>query len=90
MSKKEKKNFAIPPWIVEILDYEAEKAGGPGIVVAASILYFNTRNPKEKADIIKEYRSREISLAYQDDTAAQAVSDKQKHKKDQPSSSKYG
>lgn len=76
MAQKERKTLYLPPWISEILDFEGEKYDGPGIVAASAIHYFSIQNTKNKKNILKEYRSKEIENAYKDETvAAQTLSE---------------
>jgi len=73
MAKKSNKTLYLPPWIIEILDFEGEKYDGPGVVAAAAIHHFSLQKRPEKKAILKEYRSKEVDYAYQDENAASKI-----------------
>jgi len=73
MSEKLRKTLYLPPWINEILDFEGNKYDGPGVVAAAAIHHFSIQNIKDKKAMLKEYRSKEIEIAYKDESAAAQI-----------------
>lgn len=83
MAEKNTKSLYLPDFIIKILDEEAVKGGGPGVVAAASILEFSTKKPKEKAEIIKRFHNKEVTISYCDvlnpDDPAKVASDLEAH-----------
>jgi len=73
MRKKSNKTLYLPPWIIEVLDFEGDKYDGPGVVAAAAIHNFSIQKIKEKKAMLKEYMSKEIEIAYNDESAAAQI-----------------
>ena len=67
MAHKDKKTFLIPTWITPLLESEAAKYDGPGVVTAAALHHFCTLDADGKAEILKRFREAEIDHAYNDD-----------------------
>ena len=68
MNKKLRKTLYLPSWLCLILDDESNKYDGPGVVAAAAIYHFSTRNKRDKVNLLSEYRAKEILFAYEDES----------------------
>jgi len=64
MSKKIRKTLFLPEWIVNSLDTEGEKYGGPGVVASAAINAFCNLSDSKKKEVLQNYRTKEIEIAY--------------------------
>jgi len=67
MSKKIRKTLYLPEWLADILDLEGEAYDGPGVVASASIQSFSEMDKKNKIATLKNFRSKEIEIAYKQD-----------------------
>jgi hypothetical protein len=70
MGKKTNKTLYLPDWVIELVDKEGEKFGGPGAVAAASIFDFCRKNKSEKKRVLKEYTSHAIEVGYEGEEPA--------------------
>jgi len=61
MNEKIRKTLYVPIWIGEMLDADGELYGGPGVIVSAAILKFYNLDGKQKKEVLREYRNREIT-----------------------------
>jgi len=64
--KKSGRNFYIPEWVSSVLDAEAERYGGPGVVVSSAIMAFSKLSNEQKAEVVKTFRNEEVERAYLD------------------------
>lgn len=64
LDKKIKKNLALPKWVVDIMDKEADLAQGLNVAVGAAMLHFSTLSTEAKAESLKQYRCREIDTSF--------------------------
>ena len=69
MGKKTNKTLYLPDWVIELVDKEGEKFGGPGAVAAASIFDFCRKKKSEKKQVLKEYTSHAIEIGYGEEMA---------------------
>ena len=67
MNKKIRKTLYLPEWLADILDSEGEAYDGPGVVAAASIHSFSKMDKKNKISTLRNFRSKEIEIAYGSD-----------------------
>jgi len=70
MGKKINKTLYLPSWIIEVLDFEGDRYDGPGVVAASAIHHFSIQKQKDKKAMLKEYRSKEVDMAYKDESVA--------------------
>ena len=81
---KTNKNLFLPPWVIELLDSEGERYGGPGEIAAIAIFNFCSLNDLAKKEAIKKYRDEEADRVYsiiQNAAEAHAASPEQKKQK---------
>ncbi len=82
-SEKVKKSLLLFDFVVDDLDREGERYGGPGIVASAAIYHFCHLSKKEKETVLTDFRVTEIKAAYADEvdeivSEAEAAAQKQK------------
>ena len=68
-SQKIGKNFALPRWVIELLEIEASRYDGPGVVSAAAIYLFHRLSDEDQAEALQAYHARQIEVAQGDHSA---------------------
>ncbi len=63
--KKDKKTLYLPNFVIDMLEIEAERAGGPGKIAGAAILAFVESSDEAKVASLKHFNDRELKEAYQ-------------------------
>lgn len=66
---KLKKNLFIEDWLVKMMDVEALQAGGQGELASAAIYNFCTAPKEHKAQMLLDYRKKEVSMSYNETLA---------------------
>jgi len=86
------KNLYIYRWLVDMLDTDGERYGGPGVVVSTAINAFCNATDEQKRAMLKNFREAEINHAYPAGDADLLVDDaesdtaKKKQNRNHPSS----
>jgi len=63
-TEKIKKGIFLPKWVSDILDQEGELYDGTSVVCSAMVFYFSQCTKEQKAQIMQQYRLREVMEAY--------------------------
>ncbi len=67
------KNLYLPVWIIEMLDVEGDRYGGPGVVAATAINAFCKANNTQKRTMLRTFRQAEIDRIYNADNIVDAA-----------------
>ncbi|MCK9243652.1 MAG: hypothetical protein WC877_03300 [Dehalococcoidales bacterium] len=63
-NEKSNKNLYLPNWIIEKMDAEAGRYGGPGVMTATAINLLCNLSNEKKIEALKAYRQEEINKLF--------------------------